>query len=108
MVDFYYQGQGDVLLFIHGLGSSSAVWKKQLEALKQDYQLITVDLYGHGNNTKTPSDISIKQTAKIISEEIREKELSNITIVGHSLGGLIAIEVADYNKLLLSVYEKPT
>lgn len=52
MVDFYYQGQGDVLLFIHGLGSSSAVWKKQLEVLKEDYQLITVDLSGHGNNTK--------------------------------------------------------
>ena len=96
-----YQGQGDVLLFIHGLGSSSAVWKKQLEALKQDYQLMTVDLYGHGNNTKTPSDISIKQTAKIISEEIREKELSNITIVGHSLGGLIAIELADHNKHII-------
>ncbi len=54
--------------------------------------LITVDLYGHGNNIKIPNDISIKQTAKMISEEIREKELSNIIIVGHSLGGLIAIE----------------
>ncbi len=98
MVAFHYQGSGDAVLFIHGLGSSSAVWGKQLEVLKEDYQLITVDLYGHGNNTKTSSDISIKQAAKNISEEIREKELSNITIVGHSLGGLIAIEVADYNK----------
>lgn len=101
MIDFHYQGSGDAVLFIHGLGSSSAVWKKQLEILKEDYQLITVDLHGHGNNIKIPNDISIKQTAKLIAQELREIELSNITIVGHSLGGLIAIEIADENQKLI-------
>ncbi|WP_422486480.1 hypothetical protein [Gudongella sp. DL1XJH-153] len=47
--------------------------------------------------TKTPNDISIKQTSKIISQEIREKKCQ-ILLLGHSLGNLIAIEVANYNK----------
>ena len=97
MVDFHYRGSGDALLLIHGLGSSAAVWSNQRDAFGQDYRFITVELPGHGNNTKAAHAVSIQHTASAISEEIREQRLSRISLVGHSMGGLMAIAAAKEN-----------
>ena len=45
-------GEGDVVLLIHGLGSSSADWELQLPVLTSRYRVIAVDLRGHGESSK--------------------------------------------------------
>ncbi len=51
----YYEvsGEGQALLFIHGLGSSTRDWEYQIPAFAKEYRVIALDLRGHGQSAKT-------------------------------------------------------
>jgi 2-hydroxy-6-oxonona-2,4-dienedioate hydrolase len=91
------------VLFIHGLGSSADRWLDIPDALSKYYHTIAVDLIGFGGSDK-PADINytIEKFAEFILEFINKKKLNSddngkITLVGHSLGGYIAVEFAIRN-----------
>jgi 2-hydroxy-6-oxonona-2,4-dienedioate hydrolase len=94
------------ILFIHGLGSSADRWLDIPEALSNYYHTIAVDLVGFGLSDK-PADVNytIEKFAEFILEFIDKKGLNTddgkITLVGHSLGGYIAVEFAIRNKELI-------
>lgn len=94
---FNYSGveNGNYVLLIHGLGSSSDVWEKSKNYLQKEYNVIQVDLYGHVKNDSVPIEkISIQNTADEIIYELNNKGINKIDIIGHSLGGVIAIDIA--------------
>ena len=102
----YGKDKNKHVLFIHGLGSSSIVWRDIPQALSEHFHTITVDLIGFGGSDKpNTADYTIKGFSKFIvdflRERIRIKENEKISIVGHSLGGYIAAEVAIENKNLI-------
>jgi pimeloyl-ACP methyl ester carboxylesterase len=90
------------ILFIHGLGSSADRWLDIPDALSKYYHTIAVDLIGFGESDK-PEDIdyTIEKFAEFILEFINKKGLisdnKKITLIGHSLGGYIAVEFAIRN-----------
>lgn len=90
------------ILFIHGLGSSADRWLDIPDALSNYYHTIAVDLIGFGGSDK-PADINytIEKFTEFILEFINKKGLNGdggkITLVGHSLGGYIAVEFAIRN-----------
>ena len=84
----------EVVLLIHGLGASSKCWQGQISHLSTHFNVMTVDLYGHGPNSNLPDNINIKKTADNLNNQLREKGFERINVIGHSLGGLIAIEMA--------------
>jgi pimeloyl-ACP methyl ester carboxylesterase len=91
------------ILFIHGLGSSPIVWRDIPEALSEHFHTIAVHLIGFGESDKPQLDYTISYFAKFIKdflehEQIGIKDKDKITIIGHSLGGYIAIEYAIENK----------
>ena len=93
------------ILFIHGLGSSADRWLDIPDALSKHYHTIAVDLIGFGGSDK-PEDVNytIQKFAEFILEFINKIELNGdgkITLVGHSLGGYIAVEFAIRNKELI-------
>ncbi len=103
----YLESKGDHIsdrhiLFIHGLGSSADRWLDIPDALSKYYHTIAVDLIGFGGSDK-PADINytIEKFAEFILEFINKKGLNSddgkITLVGHSLGGYIAVEFAIRN-----------
>ena len=103
----YLESKGDHIydrhiLFIHGLGSSADRWLDIPDALSNYYHTIAVDLIGFGGSDK-PDDIdyTIEKFAEFILEFINKKGINNddkkITLVGHSLGGYIAVEFAIRN-----------
>ena len=94
-------GSGKPILFIHGLGSSSTCWDEQVSRLSEKFKLITIDLYGHGQNKNLSQNISISQTAEKIAEQLRNRNMKNISLVGHSLGGLIVLELTKQNQDLV-------
>lgn len=94
------------ILFIHGLGSSADRWLDIPDAISMYYHTIAVDLIGFGGSDK-PTDVNytIEQFSEFILEFMEKIGLSGddkkITLVGHSLGGYIAVEFAIRNKGLI-------
>jgi pimeloyl-ACP methyl ester carboxylesterase len=89
------------VLFIHGLGSSALTWGDIPEALSHTFHTITVDLIGFGRSDKPKANYTIPYFSKFIKDflwQIGIKDNDKITIVGHSLGGYIALDYAIENK----------
>lgn len=85
------QGSGEAVLFIHGFGGSAAWWSAQKEFLVRDYQVITVDLPGHGHSEWMP--VTLKDMAVDLNQMLKFLNISQVSVVASSFGGLIALEL---------------
>jgi pimeloyl-ACP methyl ester carboxylesterase len=94
-VAYVDEGKGDqTLIFIHGLGSYLPAWKKNMEVLKADYRCIALDLPGYPKSSKGDYAYNMTFFADVILEIIAELKLKNPVLVGHSMGGQVAITAA--------------
>ena len=95
-IELYYEvnGQGQPVVFIHGLGSSAYDWELQVPAFSKNYQVVTFDLRGHGKSDKPWGPYSISLFAADTAELIKGLGLSPAHVVGISLGGMIALQLA--------------
>jgi pimeloyl-ACP methyl ester carboxylesterase len=85
----------DTFVLLHGYGGSSFTWRHWLEALSARGHVVLVDLKGFGNAPK-PNDgcYSPRDQADLVGQLITQRDLNRVTLVGHSLGGGIALLVA--------------
>lgn len=91
-VAYMDEGKGEqTLLFIHGLGSYAPAWKKNMDGLKNEFRCIALDLPGYGHSSKGDYTGDMLFYADILSEFIQKMALTHVTLVGHSMGGQIAI-----------------
>lgn len=104
--DLYYEriGNGQPVLFIHGLGSSSRDWEMQVPFFSKQYQIITFDLRGHGQSQKPRGPYTISLFAADTAELIKSLGVPPAHIIGISLGGMIAFQLAiDHPELIKSL-----
>ncbi len=89
----YYQisGQGQPLVFIHGFAGSSQWWRGQKAFFESDYQVLTVDLPGHGQSPWQRGTLA--EMATDLYDILKTLDLQQINIVASSLGGLVALEL---------------
>lgn len=105
-IDLHYEisGQGQPILFIHGLGSSLRDWELQIPYFAKQYQVIAFDVRGHGGSDKPPGPYSIPQFAADAAGLVRALDLAPVHAVGISLGGMIAFQlVVDAPDLIRSL-----
>lgn len=105
-IDLYYEtvGKGQPVLFIHGLGSSSRDWEMQVFDFSKQYQVITFDLRGHGQSEKPRGPYTMSLFAADTAELINSLGVAPIHVVGISLGGMIAFQLAvDHPELIKSL-----
>jgi pimeloyl-ACP methyl ester carboxylesterase len=95
------EGEGsEVILFLHGLGSNSKDWADQIKFFKKDYFCIALDLRGHGFSSHE-SPLDIPAFARDIVQLIHHLKIEKLHLVGLSLGGMVAFQIAvDEPKLL--------
>ncbi len=95
-IQLYYerQGQGPPLLFIHGLGSSTRDWEFQVGPFTANYQVITFDLRGHGRSDKPPGPYTLPMFTADTAGLLKGLGLDAVHVVGISLGGGIAFQLA--------------
>jgi 2-hydroxy-6-oxonona-2,4-dienedioate hydrolase len=89
------------ILFIHGLGSSSIVWRDIPQALSEQFHTICVDLIGFGGSDKPLLNYTISYFSQFVKSFLRQigiNDSDKVTIIGHSLGGYIAADYAIENK----------
>ncbi len=91
-VAYLDQGNGEVLLLLHGMAGSSQTWRSVIRPLARHYRVIAPDLPGHGESTKPRSDYSLGAFAVLLRDLLDELGVTRATIVGHSLGGGIAMQ----------------
>lgn len=98
-IQLYYEQVGDwqsereIVLLLHGLGSSSRDWENQLDALSHDYKILLVDLRGHGKSDKPNIPYDIPMFAEDVAAMLVALELHAVHVVGHSMGGMIAFQL---------------
>jgi pimeloyl-ACP methyl ester carboxylesterase len=93
-IDTYYeiQGEGEPLVFIHGLGSSGRDWAYQVEFFSPHYQVVTYDARGHGQTDKIPGPYSVPMLADDLLNLMDALEIQKAHIVGISMGGMTAFQ----------------
>jgi 3-oxoadipate enol-lactonase len=92
-VDEY--GDGPAVILIHGLGGTGIdLWKKIAAELARDFRVVTYDLRGSGRSDVTPGPYTIEQLAADLGGLVDGLRLDSVALVGHSLGGVIALEYA--------------
>jgi pimeloyl-ACP methyl ester carboxylesterase len=83
-----------VLLLVHGMAGSSTTWREVMPALAQRYTVIAPDLPGHGESDKPRQDYSLGAHANVLRDLLIALGIDHATIVGHSLGGGVAMQLA--------------
>ncbi|QEN12539.1 alpha/beta fold hydrolase [Mycolicibacterium sp. ELW1] len=86
------EGQGDVILLLHGMAGSSQTWRQMMRPLSRRYRVIAPDLPGHGSSDKPRSDYSLGAFAVFLRDLLDELGVTHATVVGQSLGGGIAMQ----------------
>ncbi len=94
----HYQlsGKGDqTVVFIHGWCIDGTYWDNQVRFLQDKYQVLTLDLAGHGQSVTGKKQYSIPEHAGDVVNLINELELENLILVGHSMSGNIILHIYD-------------
>jgi len=105
-IELYYEtvGEGTPLLLLHGLGSSLLDWENQTLEFSRSYRVIACDVRGHGRSSKPPGPYSVAQFARDVAELLRTLDAVPAHIVGLSMGGMIAFQLAvDFPDLVRSL-----
>jgi pimeloyl-ACP methyl ester carboxylesterase len=87
-------GSGPVLLLIHGMAGSYENWRAVIEPLARRYTVIAPDLPGHGGSAPGAGDYSLGALALGLRDLLLTLGHDRATLVGHSLGGGIAMQMA--------------
>ncbi len=105
-IDMFYEihGDGEPLLLIHGLGSSSRDWEYQIPQFSKQYKVITIDLRGHGKTSKPKGPYSIRGFADDVALFLETLNIKHVNILGLSMGTATGFELAiNYPDLLKSL-----
>ncbi|MEM4267456.1 MAG: alpha/beta hydrolase [Candidatus Woesearchaeota archaeon] len=86
------------LIFLHGISGNCTVWNHQIDFFKGNYPSVAIDLCGHGKSHKQNHNkrYTITNFAMDIDSIIESEKIKNFVLIGHSLGGMVALE---YDKL---------
>jgi pimeloyl-ACP methyl ester carboxylesterase len=94
LVSYVEAGTGPTLLLIHGMGGSSENWRQVIEPLARNHTVIVPNLPGHGGSEPGPGDYSVGGLAAGLRDLLLLLGHRRATLVGHSLGGGIAMQFA--------------
>lgn len=87
-------GRGEPVVLLHGQGGRVDAWELQVAALASRYRVVGLDLRGHGRSPVPPGPYTMTALAADVAATIRGLGLGACHVVGHSLGGMVALQLA--------------
>jgi pimeloyl-ACP methyl ester carboxylesterase len=94
-VTFYDKGKGKAVVLLHGFLGSHKIWEQTIENLSTSYRVIAIDLPGHGGTANFGYAHSMDLMAKCVKAVMDHLRLKKYVLVGHSMGGYVALAFAD-------------
>ena len=91
---FDSDNSGQPLFFLHGTGCDASDWTAVIKELSQNGRCIALDFRGHGRSTVPTQAFSLADLAEDFLYFTDDLNLQELVIVGHSLGGMVAMEIA--------------
>ena len=88
------EGSGEPVIFVHGWGLNSSVWVEQLKSLSDEFQIIAIDLPGHGKTKPKDKNMTVQEAADYLCDLVKELALKNVHLVGWSLGTHVVCRAA--------------
>ena len=93
-MNYKIEGNGKTLLFIHGLSDNLLYWELLASNLNDDYQVLRVDLRGHGETELGNEEITLDTYVNDLNNLLDELNISKVNLIGFSLGGAVALDFA--------------
>ena len=96
-VDIHYEAMGSgspTLVFIHGWNCDRHYWSGQLSYFAEQHQVVAIDLAGHGESGLQRTEWTIGQFGADVASVADQLALDDVILVGHSMGGPVALEAA--------------
>ncbi len=87
-------GQGPPVVFVHGLGGRWQNWLENLPRAAQERRTLALDLPGFGDSELPAGEPSIPEYGRLVEEFCAALDLGSVALVGNSMGGFVAAEVA--------------
>ncbi len=95
IISYNVYGKGDItLLFVHGWNCDSRYWREQVPYFAEKYQVVTIDLAGHGHSSQSRKVYSLESSGQDINAVAEELDAKKVILIGHSSGGDIIVEAA--------------
>ena len=93
-MNYKLEGIGKTIVFIHGLSDSLLYWEFLANNLKHDYQVLRVDLQGHGESELENEEITIETYVRDLNNLLEKLDISKVSLIGFSLGSAVALSFA--------------
>lgn len=94
-IHYSVSGKGDVaLLFVHCWSCNDSFWDKQKAYFSDRYQVVTLDLAGHGQSGSQRSRYTMEAFGQDVVAVANKLDLDKVVLVGHSMGGPVALNAA--------------
>mgnify|MGYP003875843865 CR=1 FL=1 len=85
-------GSGETLVFVHGVGLHADIWRAQLEAMREQFDVIAMDMLGHGQSSLPPHDAVLGDFSNQLYALINVLELDKVHLAGHSMGAMVILD----------------
>ena len=94
-IAFTVQGSGSpALVFVHGWMCDGTYWREQVPHFSEQYQVVTIDLAGHGDSGLGRQVWSMQAFGRDVAAVVTALGLEEVVLIGHSMGGPVVVEAA--------------
>ncbi len=91
-IHYTEHGNGNVLVLLHGYIESANIWEAFTNKLDKHFRVICIDLPGHGKSDTSAKQHTMEFMADCISEVLNSLNINSCVLIGHSMGGYVALE----------------
>lgn len=97
-VAYYEAGEGPLVVLLHGIPTSSFIWRHVVDPLADSYRVVVPDMVGYGNSAMYDGfDRSIRAQERMVESLVDELGAETLSFVGHDLGGGVGLRYAVHN-----------
>lgn len=94
-VHYSVQGEGDVVVLLHGLIENMNMWNGIAPTLSKNKKIISIDLLGHGLSGSLGYVHTMEENAKLVKYVLDHLRIKEIILIGHSMGGYVSLAFAE-------------